>query len=229
MTASRARLVHLVTALLAIAALLLQTVLVVTGGAVLAETEVPSLLVRLGRLVSYFTIQSNILVAVTAVQLARTPGRDGRWWRAVRLGAVAGILVTGLVHVVLLRPLLDLDGWNAVADTLLHVVVPVAALLGWLIAGPRPRWSRLDAGTVLVWPLLWLTWTIGVGTLTGWYPYPFLDVRDKGAGAVTLACVAVTVLFVALLALLTWLDRRLPPTPVRGAGRAQPARLSTAE
>ena len=71
MKPSRARAVHSVTAAVAIAALVLQTVLVVTGDSVLADTEVPPLLTRLGRLVSYFTIQSNLLVAVTAVQLAR--------------------------------------------------------------------------------------------------------------------------------------------------------------
>ena len=87
---------------------------------------------RLGRLVSYFTIQSNLLVAVTAVQLARDPLRDGRWWRAVRVAAVVGITVTGLVHFVLLRPLLDLEGASWVADKLLHMVVPVVAVLGWL-------------------------------------------------------------------------------------------------
>ena len=52
MTVSRSRAVHLVTAVVAVAALVLQTVLVVTGASVLAEDEVPPLLTRLGRLAS---------------------------------------------------------------------------------------------------------------------------------------------------------------------------------
>ncbi len=229
MTASRARTVHLVTAVVAVAALVLQTVLVVQGSSVLDETEVPPLLTRLGRLVSYFTIQSNLLVAVTAVQLARDPLRDGRWWRAVRAGAVVGITVTGLVHFVLLRPLLDLDGADWVADKLLHMVVPVLAVLGWLVAGPRPRAPWSDAVLAFVWPAAWLVWTLGVGAVTGWYPYPFLDVGLEGAAAVAVTCVGVSVLFLGLVAVLCALDRRMPPVPVRGTAPDPVVSAATAE
>ena len=229
MTPSRARVVHTVTAVVAVAALVLQTVLVVSGDSVLAEQEVPPLLTRLGRLVSYFTIQSNLLVAVTAVQLARDPLRDGRWWRPVRAAALVGITVTGLVHFVLLRPLLDLQGASWVADKMLHMVVPVLAVVGWLVAGPRPRAPWRDALTALVWPVAWLVWTLVVGAVSGWYPYPFLDVGAEGAGSVAVTCVGVTVLFLALAGVLSWLDRRMPPTPVREAAPAPGAPAATAQ
>jgi hypothetical protein len=228
-TPSRARTVHAVTAVVAVAALVLQTVLVVSGDAVLAEQEVPPLLTRLGRLVSYFTIQSNLLVAVTAVQLARDPLRDGRWWRPVRAAAVVGITVTGLVHFTLLRPLLDLDGASWAADKLLHMVVPVLAVAGWLLAGPRPRAPWRDALTALVWPIAWLVWTLVVGAVSGWYPYPFLEVGAKWAGPVAVTCVGVTVLFLALAGVLSWLDRRMPPAPVRGMATAPAVAATTAQ
>lgn len=214
-TWSRARAVHLVVALVAVAALVLQTALVVSGASVLAETEVPPLTTRLGRLVSYFTIQSNLLVAVTAVQLARDPARDGSFWRVVRVAAVVGITVTGLVHFLLLRPLLDLEGANWLADKLLHMVVPVLAIAAWLLAGPRPRAPWRTAITALVWPVAWLVWTLAVGAGTGWYPYPFLDVGVEGAAAVAVTCAAVTLVFVALAFGLSVLDRRMPSAPVR--------------
>ena len=229
MTVSRARVVHTVTAVVAVTALVLQTVLVVTGDAVLAETQVPPLVTRLGRLVSYFTIQSNLLVALTAVQLARDPQRDGRWWRPVRAAALVGITVTGLVHFVLLRPLLDLHGASWAADKLLHMVVPLLAILGWLLAGPRPRAPWRDALSALAWPVGWLAWTLVVGTVTGWYPYPFLDVGDQGAASVAVTCLGVTVLFLALAALLSWLDRRMAPAPVRRAAAAPAVATATAE
>src|SRR5690606_32244206 len=71
--------------------------------------------------------------------------RDGPVWRVVRADALLGIVLTGLVHVVLLRPLLHLDGLSRVADSGLHLVVPALTVLGWLLFGPRPR---LDARTV---------------------------------------------------------------------------------
>ena len=226
---TRARLVHLVTAVAAVSALVIQTVLVITGASVLAETAVPPLATRLGRLVSYFTIQSNVLIAVTAVQLARDPLRDGRWWRPVRLAAVVGITVTGLVHFFLLRPLLDLQGPNALADVLLHLVVPLLGVGGWLIAGPRPRWSARDAAVALMWPVLWLVWTVAVGALSGWVPYPFLDVEAEGGVVVAVTCLGVTVLFLILVAALLVLDRRLPAVPVRRSAPRPTTRVATAE
>ena len=107
---SRVRSWHSLVAVVAAAALLLQLVLVVQGGRVLDEQSVPPLEVRLGRLVSYFTVQSNLLVALAAAHLARHRGRDGTAWTVLRLDAVVGITLTGLVHFVLLRPLLDLQG-----------------------------------------------------------------------------------------------------------------------
>lgn len=200
-------------ALVTTGALLLQTGLVLSGEAVLND-EVPTLPVRLYRLVAYFTIQSNVLVAVTSWQLWRDPHRDGRRWRPVRLAAVVGITVTGLVHFFLLRPLLDLDGANWVVDKLLHVVVPVTAVLAWLLAGPRRRVEWRTVLAALAWPIVWLAWTLPVGAASGWHPYPFLDAATNGVGAVVGACLGITVLFLALFAGVRALDHRLAPTPV---------------
>ena len=201
---SRHRSFHALVAVLATAALLLQLVLVLQGGRVLDEQSVPPLEVRLGRLVSYFTIQSNLLVALAAAHLARSarPGRP-----VLRLDALVGITITGLVHFVLLRPLLDLEGLDALADAMLHLVVPVAALVGFVAVGPRPRVTRRTAALALAWPLGWLAWTLVVGLVTGWFPYPFLDHREEGWAAVVVTCTAITALFVLLLGALALLDR----------------------
>ncbi len=206
---------HALTAVVAVLALPLQLVLVIRGGQVLDEVTPPSLGLRLARFVAYFTIQSNMLVAFTALSLSREAERDGRLWRVLRLAAVVGITVTGLVHFVLLRPLLDLQGADWAADKLLHMVVPVLAIGGWAAFGPRPRVTRTVVAWALAWPVAWLAVTMVVGALTGWYPYPFLDHRQGGTGAVLVACVGVTVLFLALLAVASVVDRRLAARPVR--------------
>ena len=101
---------HLLTAVVALVALALQLVLVMSGSAVLAEGEGPGLATRTGRFFCYFTIQANLLVAASTVVLARDPAYDGRGWRVIRSAAIVGIIITGLVHFFLLRPLLDLEG-----------------------------------------------------------------------------------------------------------------------
>ena len=169
---------HALTALVAIAALVLQVVLVLQGGRVLDEQTRPDLPIRL-----------------------------------LRLAGVAGIAVTGLVHFVLLRPLLDLEGADYLADKLLHMAVPVLAVAGWAAFGPRPRVTTREIGLALIWPFAWLAEALVVGGLSGWYPYPVLDHREGGAGAVIVACVGITVLFVAVFALIAWIDGRATPRP----------------
>ncbi len=213
MTPARARQVHLVVALVAWGAVVFQLVLVLMGSGVLLEDDPPSMGERIYRFFAYFTIQSNILVALASTVLARDPALDRRGWRVVRLAGLVGITVTGLVHFFLLRPLLDLDGADWVADKLLHMVVPVLAVAAWAWVGPRPRFTWREAAYALVWPLAWLAWTLVVGQLDGWVPYPFLDADEEGWGSVVVVSVGITALFGALFALAAWLDRKLPPAP----------------
>ncbi len=204
-----ARLWHLATLLVAGFGLTAQLVLVVSGASVLVTEDPPDLADRLLRLVSYFTIQSNVAVALTALTLVRDPDRDGPRWRVLRLDAIVGITVTGVVHWFLLRPLLHLTGWSYATDKLLHVVVPAMAVLGWLAFGPRPRVSLRVVLLSLVWPAAWLAYTLAMGVVTGWYPYPFLDVGLQGGGTVAIASVGVALGMFACAALVWLVDRLL--------------------
>lgn len=208
-----ARAWHSLTALVAIGALVLQTVLVFQGSSVLVEENPPTLATRLIRLVAYFTIQSNVLVAIGTALLARDPGRDGRAFRSLRLAGIVGITVTGLVHFFLLRPLLDLEGASFVADKLLHMVVPALAVIGWFAFGPRPRVERRAIEVSLAWPIGWLVVILAAGAASGWFPYPFLDFDEKGWGSVIAVSVGITVLFGALIALYRYADRKLSARP----------------
>lgn len=189
---------------------MLQLVLIIRGGVVLDETTPPALGTRLIRFISYFTILTNLLVAVTATTLALGQTVAPRWWRVLRLNAVVGIAVTGLVHWFLLRPLLDLSGADYVADKLLHVVVPLLAVVGWVLFGPRGKAERSLLLPSLIYPVGWLIYTLVRGAVANWYPYPFLDVRLHGYPTALLACAGVAVLLIALTWGATALDRRLP-------------------
>lgn len=199
---------HTVTAVVTWAALILQLILVIKGGRVLDETGAPPPLgTRLIRFISYFTVLSNLLVAITTTTLALSQDRYPRWWRVTRLNGVIGIAVTGLVHWFLLRPLLDLHGADWAADKLLHVVVPLLAVIGWVAFGPR---GRVDSGLLwpsLIFPIGWLAYTLVRGAIVDWYPYPFLDVRLHGYPGALAACAGVAVLLLAL----TWLAIRADP------------------
>ena len=198
---------HGVTALVATFAVVLQLVLVVQGNRILDETDPPDLATRLVRFASYLTIWSNVLVAVTTALLAIDPVRDGRVFRALRNDGLVLCFGGGIVHFFFLRPLLDLDGADLLADRLLHTVVPLLAVVGWLVAGPRGRIERADLGPFLVLPVVWLGYTLVRGAFVDWYPYPFVDVEEHGYAVVALNCVGVTALMLALFGLARVVDR----------------------
>ncbi|WP_109506025.1 Pr6Pr family membrane protein [Nocardioides speluncae] len=205
---TRARAWHLLTFLVAGFALVLQFVLIWRGDHVLDETSSPPLSTRVIRFASYLTIWSNALVAWSVATLVLDPLRDGRIWRALRLNAVVICFGGGVVHFFLLRPLLDLNGAPLLADRLLHMVVPLLAVVGWVLFGPRDRIPTLAA--FLAVPLGWLAYTLIRGPIVDWYPYPFIDVIEHGYGVVLLNCVGVTAFMLGLYALARWLDPRLP-------------------
>jgi hypothetical protein len=216
---TRARAFHLLTFVVAAAALVLQLVLVAQGHKVLDEHSRPDAATRVLRYCSYLTIWSNALVAWSTATLAFGTDRDTRVWRALRLDAVVICFGGGVVHFFFLRPLLDLHGADLVADKLLHVVVPLLAVVGWLALGPRHRATRDDLGPFLVLPLVWLGYTLVRGAFVDWYPYPFIDVGEHGYGVVLLNTVGVAAFLVILALAAIAVDRALSKERATSAAR----------
>ena len=199
------RVYHNALAAFVAAALIVQLVIVLRNGLLPRPT-------RVIRFLSFFTVESNILVAVGAAMLPTNPFRDGRWWRVVRLDGLIGIAVTGVIYHSVLAGLQNLTGWDRAADVALHYVSPIAAVLGWLVFGPRPRIDATTVRLALIWPVAYLGYTLWHGAATSWYPYPFVDVGLHGYGRVLLNCAVVTVVL-GVLAGAAWLvDQRAPAT-----------------
>jgi hypothetical protein len=157
----------------------------------------------------YFTIQSNLLVGVTTLLLAVSPDRPSTLFRTLRLDGLIGIAVTFVVYHAVLADLNELTGLNWWADLLLHTVVPVMAVLGWLLLGPRGTLRPAVVGWSLAFPLAWLAFTLVRGAFVDFYPYPFVDVTEHGYAKVALNCVLVAVVFVGLATGAWLLDRAL--------------------
>jgi hypothetical protein len=202
-----------VLALVIAAAMITQIVVLVHGeadvNAVTSEASI-GLAVRLVRLFSYFTIQSNLLVLALAISLVVAPGRDGRVWRVLQSDALLGIIITGLVFTTVLAGQVQHHGIGVWLNAAFHYFAPVWALAGWLLFGPRPRLDLATIGWMFAWPLLWLAYTFGHGAATGWYPYPFLDVGVHGYGIALRNAVAVVVLGLIIIGVMRFIDRRLP-------------------
>jgi hypothetical protein len=126
-----------------------------------------------------------------------------------RLNALTGITITALVHWFLLHPLDHFRGLLWASDTLVHIIVPTLAVLGWLVFGPRRRISMRVVLLGMIWPAAWLIYTMVVGRFTGWYPYFFLDLGQTSPSAVALYCVAILILLFVVSCLFWMGDRWL--------------------
>ncbi len=173
---------------------------------VLGARDASTAVVRFG---SFFTVQSNLLLLAVSVLLVLDPRRDGRLFRVLRANALIGITCTAVVYNGVLNPGGGRDGL-ALTDALLHGVAPLLAVVGWAVFGPRPRVDRLTQVASLVWPALFLGWTLVHGAVSGWWPYAFLDADDLGLAGALRSALVVGVLLLGLTALLGLLDRRLP-------------------
>jgi hypothetical protein len=177
---------------------------------------------RVLRVLSFFTIQSNILSGVTSAQLARDPNRDGPVWRAVRLASLFGITVTGIVYSTVLAKVHEPHGWQETStNNVFHYIVPIMMVLGWLLFGPRMRIELRTISLAILWPVAWAAYILIYGAITKWYPYPFLDVTSHGYGRVIVNAVAVVAVLLVVTSLYWFGDRRLPATE---SGFVPPAR-----
>ena len=204
---------YAVLAAVVLASLVTQIVLVVRSGTDVnsnVSDQAVGMGIRLGRLFSYFTIQSNLLVLAAAITLALNPRRDGRFWRVLHLDALLGITITGLVFGAILAGQVHHQGVAAWVNAGLHYFAPAWAVVGWLLFGPRPRIDWPTVAWAFVWPVLWIVYTFGHGAATGWYPYPFLDAHTHGYAVALRNTLAVVVLGLVLAVVFKWLDRRLP-------------------
>jgi hypothetical protein len=158
---------------------------------------------------SFFTVQSNV-IAIVALLLMTDRGRGPRprWLDWLRGAATVYLTITFVVMLVLLENVdvgLQL-GW---VDFVLHKLMPVVVVADWLLDPPVASLGRRDALGWLVYPLIWLGYTLVRGAVVSWYPYPFLDPANGGYRALALTCVVILVAGAAVCLFYASLGNRL--------------------
>ncbi len=171
--------------------------------------------------VGFFTILTNVLAALALTAAAQGPrGAFSRFFTRpdVHTAIAMSIAIVAAIYNLLLRQLWQPQGWQIVADNILHVAMPALFLLYWWLAVPKAtlRWPQ-----VIVWqlyPAAYFAYALIRGAVNHWYPYPFLNVGTLGylhvlvnACVVLLAFVVVALLLVALA---RWQVRRSSKTAV---------------
>jgi hypothetical protein len=212
--ATRARVVFGATSTIVAFGLILQLILAVTAAD--DHGAFQSTPARVINFFSYFTVWSNIAVAITTGLLALNPFRASTLFRVARLDAVVCITVTGVVFHLALADLQELTGWDLVADFLLHTLSPILCALGWLVLGPRRQLSPRVVMLSAVAPVVWLAYALVRGALVedrfgnDFYAYPFMNVEIHGYATALMRCAIVAGLLLGLAWGAYGLDRHLP-------------------
>ncbi len=131
----------------------------------------------------YFTIQSNLLMAVLClagtVFLLRDRGAPS-WWYVLRLVGAVSITLTGVVFTFVLAPAMGRYAWN-LQNTLTHAVVPLVSVLDFFVTGVCGRIRKRNVVFVTIPPAAYAVYA-GIAYLAGWefargfrYPYFFLN------------------------------------------------------
>jgi hypothetical protein len=142
-----------------------------------------SLMGGLVRFFSFFTVWCNTLVAVVLTcALSRRTSAAHRFFRhpVVCSGIAVSIVLVGLAYNLLLRHLWQPEGWQWVADEILHDVMPLAFLLYWWLYVPK---GVLRIEHVLLWslyPIIYFSYVLLRGSSIGDYMYPFINVGNIG-------------------------------------------------
>ncbi len=165
------------------------------------------------RMLAYFTILTNLVVAAYYTMRFMQRGSDeGKWLAHPAVGSAIAMYVTlvcVIVHLIL-RHLQVLTGNALVADTILHYVTSIWFVIFWIGWVPKRGLQWRHALWWALYPLAYFVYAMLRGAGSGFYPYPFIDVAKLGFQAVAINAVLISVaFFVAGLALIA-LDRAWP-------------------
>lgn len=219
MRQSRARIAHAVTAFLAWAGVVM-TVVISAFGAYERGFWEPHLygihpdgaagvVSRLVDTLSYFTMWSNIVVALSATLLALAPQTVTPARRALRLSGLLMITITAIVYALILAPDDVVVGWSRITNPLQHLLVPGVTLLVWLIWGPRGWFTARTVAASLLIPLAWVAWMLGRGAVIDAYPYGFVNVATLGYPRVALTLLVILAFALLVAAAFRLVDRLL--------------------
>ena len=135
------------------------------------------------RFFSYFTVLSNMLVAIvyTVCLLKTTNSLVIFFQKATTLYAVTVyILIVGIVYNTVLRDLWHPTGMQRWIAEVMHAFIPLLFFIYWLLfIAPIPIIWKASFHW-LVFPVIYFVIILIRGNLTGYYPYPFFDVTKNG-------------------------------------------------
>jgi|GEM_PF-3729505 len=179
---------------------------------------------------SYFTIQSNILVALLALFLiisdiiyyVKKKEISSKVPFSITLIIIINIFLTGLIYLAVLLPINLRDGTMIMgsamfANLILHGLIPILSVLLFIFFIKKKEMKYKFFLVFLIYPIVYWVFTL-LRSLTGikfmtdsLYPYPFLDplYHNQGFGMVLLFVEALLVVFFLAGILIIWVSNKI--------------------
>ena len=193
---------------LEIIGLLLSWFAIITQFILIIENRVTSVPETVIRFFSFFTILTNLLVAIyfTVHYFGLKNKLFSLFIKPTTLTAITVfILIVGSVYQIALRHIWQPTGLQRIVDELLHTIIPLYFLMYWFLNSKKEGLNIKRLLSWLLYPLLYSLFIFIRGYFSNYYPYPFLNIEEIGMAQTVLnmsIILAVTVLFMLTLTLI---------------------------
>ena len=157
------------------------------------------------RFFSFFTILSNIMVVIFFIGQLLPENRKLKISvvkNEVATAVSMYIITVGVVYQTILRQPIPLQGWPRVADDILHLYIPLLMLLYWIVFIADKKIAATTIPYWLIYPIVYLVYTLIRGHFVHFYPYPFVNVTALGYRKVLLNSALLVIFFLGLSYLL---------------------------
>jgi hypothetical protein len=183
---------------------------VVTQFLLMLENRVASIPETIVRFFSFFTILTNLLVAIyfTSQSFQRKNSYAGFINKpGVLTSVTVYITIVGLVYQVLLRHIWQPTGLQKIVDELLHSAIPLLVIFYWYLFENKSKVHYRQIFKWLIYTLVYLFYILVRGNFSGFYPYPFVDAGNLGLQRVLINSGLLLVFFAALSLLFVWIGK----------------------
>jgi len=135
----------------------------------------------------FFSIDSSIFagaVGLVGAWVLLSGKKETERLQTIRLVATVSMIIVGVVyHALLGDSAVDPADigyeWPVIPNLVIHTWAPIAVAIDYLISvrGSVPKWRK--ALWVVVYPLVWLTFSVVRGLLDNWWPYWFINPNSE--------------------------------------------------
>lgn len=162
------------------------------------QNRVVSVFETIIRFFTFFTILTNILVAIVFTSIfVYSKNKNSFFLKPNTQSAIAVyIFVVGFVYNIILRFLWKPEGLQRIVDEMLHSIIPIAYIMYWFLYVKKELISWNVIYKWLIYPLVYLIIILILGHFSNYYPYPFVDVTTFGFQNVIINCFVLCLFFV---------------------------------